>query len=117
MPSFRSAWRTDTGARPYQEDSVGLHPGPSPIDAGISSAGRDCALVAVLADGMGGHAGGATASRAVCVEFLKAFANGDATVAERLGASLLAANDAIARAVRLDPTKSGMGSTLIGAAF
>jgi len=117
MPSFKSAWRTARGARPYQEDSVALFPGPSPIEAGLASAGRDCDLVTALADGMGGHAGGAAASRTVCMEFLAAFAAGDEAVPVRLGAGLDAANAAIERAVRAEPAMSGMGSTLIGAAF
>lgn len=74
-------------------------------------------LVAVLADGMGGHTGGALASRMVCEAFLNAFARQSEALPARLVSSLEASNDALARKVEENPMLSGMGSTLIGAAF
>lgn len=92
-----------------------------PGDDYVSPTGRKGAvreLVAILADGMGGHAGGALASQTVCQTFVDAFANagrGDTTA--RLVSALAAANEAIAGKVDENPALSGMGSTLIGVVF
>jgi protein phosphatase len=53
----------------------------------------------------------------VCETFLSAFANGAETLPQRLVAALDASNRALARKVEEDPLLSGMGSTVIGAAF
>lgn len=75
-------------------------------------------FVAILADGMGGHAGGALASRIVCESFVTAFASaaGEDTTT-RLVSALAAANEAIAGKVSENPALSGMGSTLVGVVF
>jgi len=136
MQGFDFAHATTQGARDYQEDSVMLWQGsetasPAPVDApgssvdtqttvetGVSDSNNGGpALVAVLADGMGGHAGGATASKTVCDSFLKNFSQSDASQPERLVASLRLANDAVRKVADEDPMLDGMGSTLIGAVF
>lgn len=137
MQGYDFAHATTQGARDYQEDAVMLWQGSetaSQDPAGVegSSArsasatvkasadqvtnGRS-ALVAVLADGMGGHAGGATASKTVCDSFLKSFAETDGSEPDRLVASLRIANDAVRKVADDDPMLDGMGSTLIGAVF
>ncbi len=66
---------------------------------------------------MGGHAGGALASRTVCASFLDGFARDCSDIRERLRAGLVAANRAIELQVEEQPSLAGMGSTLIGTAF
>ncbi len=85
------------GARPYQEDSWVLR------------TLADDAVLAVLADGMGGHVGGATASRLAVGGFVMAIERGYS-----LAEALDAANQAIGTAVARDPKLESMGSTLVG---
>lgn len=85
------------------------------IDAGGAAVAGH--LVAVLADGMGGHTGGALASRIVCESFLDAFARDTEAVPQRLVTALEACNGALADKVEQNPMLAGMGSTLIGVAF
>lgn len=107
MLHFEAATATSQGARRYQEDATRLWP----------EGGGGGLLLAVLADGMGGHAGGATASRLVCDSFVGRFQSADVRMPARLTQALTAANAAIARAVEETPKLSGMGSTLVGAVF
>jgi len=96
------AWRGEgaqhQGARPYQEDSWALR------------SLADGALLAVLADGMGGHAGGATASRLAVGAFLMATESG-----RSLRDALDAANDAVGEAARQDQALDSMGTTFVAA--
>ena len=102
---FEHATRAAKGARSYQEDAAEARE-----DAG--------GLTAVLADGMGGHAGGALASGLACQFFLRTFAASSAPDARaRLAEGLEMANGAIAHQAAKDPSLTGMGCTLIGAAF
>lgn len=116
MLTYEHACRATQGARPYQEDMAAFWPGE---DAFADQGGnmRGAYLVAVLADGMGGHTGGALASRMVCETFLNAFARQSEPLPQRLVTSLEASNHALAEKVAANPILSGMGSTVIGAAF
>jgi serine/threonine protein phosphatase PrpC len=87
------------GARAYQEDSWALR------------TLADDTVLAVLADGMGGHVGGATASRLVVGGFIAAMEGG-----RSLAEALDAANQAIGTAVVQDPKLESMGATLVGVA-
>jgi PPM family protein phosphatase len=101
---FEHATRAAKGARRYQEDTADVR-----ADTG--------ALTAVLADGMGGHVGGALASQLACRHFLNAFATPAEDVRARLDQGLELANLAIASRTAEDPKLDGMGCTLVGVAF
>lgn len=118
MPPFEYAVAATRGARDYQEDTAAYWPaGESARLADASGPSANGACIAVLADGMGGHAGGALASKMVCEEFLSAAAKHEGSTHARLVVALEAANAALAEKVDQNPLLSGMGSTLIGASF
>ena len=80
-----------------------------PADEGdFARSGR---LVAI-ADGMGGEAGGAEASRTVLRALLATYLDVEGAVEERLDHGLVAARAALEREVADNPGLSGMGTTL-----
>ncbi len=96
------------GARDYQEDTLAVQ--RFAADAGA----RANELLLVLADGMGGHAGGEIASRLVVDCFCAACSRSPGTVPDALRSSLDAANECLADAVLDAPELRGMGTTLVG---
>lgn len=138
MSAFEYGFAATQGQRGYQEDSAVVWPAQAAAGTGpeatfdwngaaLPVTGSN-GLVAILADGMGGHAGGALASKAVCESFIRTWVDGVAACAGEFGAAapdmpahmmtaLTAGNDRIAAIVQGDPALSGMGSTLIGAIF
>ena len=118
MPPFEHAVAATRGARDYQEDTAAfISDGGEPVALSNDGPGFDRGGLAVLADGMGGHAGGALASRTVCDHFLQSAATAKGDMSERLISGLGAANAAVANKIAENPLLAGMGSTLIGAAF
>ena len=72
---FECALSATRGDRAYQEDSAIFWPGPATFAHDLRlPAPEDHVVLAILADGMGGHAGGATASETACHAFLAAMA-------------------------------------------
>src|SRR5262249_20065950 len=87
---FEHAIRASKGARSYQEDAADVWE-------------KSGALTAVLADGMGGHTGGALASGLACKFFLHAFATSSGEASARLAEALDLANAAIAHETAENP--------------
>jgi serine/threonine protein phosphatase PrpC len=95
------------GARRRQEDSWKT-----------ASADDGTSHLVVVADGMGGEAGGDIASRLAVTRFAEAYlaGAGSGTPPERLRAALAKANDALLAEVEGAPDLEGMGTTLVAVA-
>ena len=106
-----SAARATVGGRSGQEDAFRLWPGEGVVPPRAESGG----LLAVLADGMGGHTGGAIAGQTACRTFAEVFANSNASPEARLKAALQASNEALAKGVEQNAALKGMGCTLVAA--
>ncbi|WP_346287319.1 protein phosphatase 2C domain-containing protein [Zoogloea sp.] len=86
-------------------------------DRVASDAGRG---LAVLADGMGGHAGGAEAALIAVAAWMERMTPAGAAAApqvEDLREAIFLANSRVRSAAAADPGLRGMGSTLVGACF
>ena len=71
--------------------------------------------VLLLADGMGGHVSGDTASRMVIKTFVETYHDTEGPTTDRLRDCLTAANHALAEATDENPELTGMGSTVVAA--
>lgn len=104
------AGRQSVGMRANQQDAYGVVP-PEDLDGGRS-------LLAIVADGMGGHAAGEIASETALQALVDGFFN-DAVSDDgsRLWSGLELANERIREVVAKRPTLRGMGTTVIAALF
>jgi serine/threonine protein phosphatase PrpC len=89
------------GSRHNQEDSLGFR------------YYADGALLAVLADGMGGHAGGEVASELAVKVFGEVFPQVSGTIPERLTQALRSTNQQLCRRAETSRDLQTMGSTLV----
>jgi protein phosphatase len=105
------AARATVGGRSGQEDAFRIWPAEGPVPVKAEGSG----LLAVLADGMGGHTGGAIAGQTACKTFAEVFAAASTPLEARLKSALQASNEAIAKGVEQNSALRGMGCTLIGA--
>jgi len=121
--SLQHAGRNDRGARREQQDAYGVRylqrhkttGATSTNDASEQMASFDCdaELLAVLADGMGGHTGGAIASRTSCDSFISSYQELTGGYGDRLLHALDQSNKAVASGVEADLSLRGMGCTLL----
>lgn len=107
------------GQRSNQEDYCEfVVPERPEADDTSENSGEGPAVVAALADGMGGHVGGQIASRTAVSAFKSCFKRlGALPSPERLYQALISANQALADKRQTNPGLHGMGCTFIGAAF
>ena len=105
----RFAARQIPGKREYQEDDYGLLDGR---DLGLDGSEHSMLLVA---DGMGGHVGGATASGLLSKTFVEVYPQTSGPIVDRLRDCLEKANNAIAEAIAENAELDSMGSTLVAA--
>ncbi len=114
--SFQHAGRSDPGARTHQEDAYGIRvfQHDSARGRGSGREKRPMELIAVLADGMGGHVGGAIASKIVCGCFMTTYPKMAGAVEKRLLLTLDACNRAMAATIARNSRLKGMGCTMIG---
>lgn len=101
-----SAWGQIIGTRKSQQDHAAIVNWPNGF------------TLAILADGMGGHAGGAEASHLVVDTFRQHFVGStESNIRKRFLEGLSAANLAVYDHTKANPELEGMGSTFLAVVF
>ena len=98
------------GDRGYQEDDFSIR-----LLSGDDDREDEDRLLLVLADGMGGHAGGAVASATVVQGFQAGFDRDAPAIADRFNAGIDTANRMVREKQQADSNLSEMGATLVAA--
>ena len=106
-PDLQFGGAATVGSRRRQEDAWGTRVLP-PDENGVR-------LLAVVADGLGGHPAGDQASRTACDAFVAAFPGASGSPGERLREALESANAQVRGAIEASPELWGMGTTLVAA--
>ena len=104
---WTAVYRQWQGARPYQEDDFAI------LENNLKEDDTPSGLMMVLADGMGGEAGGALASRTVVEAFTHSFPRLHGTPDIRFEQCLGEASGRLRKMVQDDPSLDGMGSTVV----
>jgi len=119
--AFKAGLHAIKGGRRRQEDAaIIVPPGRATYPDATQGVSLQCGdLLIVLADGMGGHAGGETASRTVCEAMTLSLAEAapDQAVANCLLQALRLANKQVGQAADNRPDLHGMGTTALGVCF
>ncbi|PCJ26898.1 MAG: hypothetical protein COA96_04520 [SAR86 cluster bacterium] len=108
-PSERFGALQSQGSRDYQEDEFGILD-----DRDLSRVDSEHTLL-VVADGMGGHQAGATASKIVTETFIDAYHNCSGTIPSRLLEGLQQANSHLEESTKENSELQGMGTTIVAA--
>lgn len=110
---FEVAGRASVGRRSDQQDAYGIWTGAAPTFDEAIDVTATGAVIAV-ADGMGGHVGGAVASRTACGGFMAAMRSSRGDTVARLIDGVRRANEVVGMAGAMRRELAGMGTTLVG---
>lgn len=100
------AGRQTRGSRGHQEDAYAFS------DIVTTNNGIE-GLLAVVADGMGGHTSGEQASELALESFVEAFHQSTGSLRERFKTAVTRANEAISDEMKRTPELEGMGTTFL----
>ena len=100
-----------------EQSDVGRQRSTNQDFCGMAVAPGDGARLWIVADGMGGHAGGETASRVAVEAALESFRRGGTSLIARVREAIEAANRAVIARASQDRSLFGMGTTAVAFAW